>query len=75
MPKLTTLILLAIVSASLPIHAAPAPWFKWYSLYDGAVICSQTWPGEGWEKGVGPYGGNSGPFKDAMCTKSGMPDH
>ena len=75
MSKLRMLVLLATICASLYAYAGPAPWYKWYSLYDGAVICAQTWPGEGWEKGVGPFVGNSGPFKDAKCTKPGMPDH
>ena len=55
--------------------AASAPWFKWQSIYDGDVICSQSWPGEGWEQGAGKFNSYSGPFKDAKCTLRGTPSN
>lgn len=45
MSTLKILALLAAICASLYAYAGPAPWYKWYSLYDGTVICTQTWPG------------------------------
>jgi hypothetical protein len=44
------------------LAAAPAPWWKWRSKIDGALFCSQTPLGEGWEKAYGP-------FRDARCEK------
>lgn len=35
--------------------SAPAPWFLWQSRVDGAYLCIQTTPGEGWVKIAGPY--------------------
>ncbi len=42
--------------------AAPAAWFKWRSKLDSVLVCSQTTPGDGWEKYNGPY-------RDARCEK------
>jgi hypothetical protein len=42
--------------------AEPAPWFTWRSKADGALVCSQTALGPGWEK-------SSGPYKDSHCEK------
>ncbi|MCA1938949.1 hypothetical protein [uncultured Azonexus sp.] len=42
-------------------QAAPAPWHWWVSKADGARICMQTPPGEGWAYSRGPY-------RDARCT-------
>lgn len=53
------LFLLLITSAS---SAATAAWFQWRSKLDFVLVCSQTTPGEGWEK-------FSGPFLDARCEK------
>ena len=39
-------VLLVVVSA--PSQAAPAPWYYWRSTYDGARVCAQTSPGQGW---------------------------
>lgn len=54
------LVLLLAVSAM----AAPAPWYRWRSLVDGALVCSQTSPGEGWAVASGPY-------KDSRCRVPG----
>lgn len=35
--------------------AKPAPWYKWRSKVDGALVCSQTPLGPGWEKAQGPF--------------------
>jgi hypothetical protein len=35
--------------------AKPAPWYQWRSKVDGALACSQTALGPGWEKASGPY--------------------
>jgi hypothetical protein len=53
------LLLFFIPGSSL---ASPAAWFKWRSKLDSAVVCSQTTPGDGWEKFTGPY-------RDARCEK------
>ena len=42
--------------------AGPAAWFNWRSKLDLSLVCSQTTPGDGWEK-------FSGPFFDARCEK------
>ena len=44
------------------LAAEPAPWWKWRSKIDGALVCSQTTLGPGWEKAYGPY-------RDARCEK------
>jgi hypothetical protein len=54
------MLLLALACASL--DAAPAPWWKWRSKIDGALVCSQTPLGPGWERAHGP-------FRDARCEK------
>ena len=57
-----TLAILLGLAMALPTRpqAAPAPWFQWRSKADGALACSQTPLGEGWEKFAGPY-------RDARC--------
>jgi hypothetical protein len=45
--------LLALSSALT--QAEPAPWYKWRSKVDGALVCAQTALGPGWEKASGPY--------------------
>lgn len=75
MSIIKTTAVIALLLGCVYAFAGPAPWYKWESLYDGTVICAQTWPGEGWEQGAGKFGGSSGPFKDSRCTKPGMPDH
>jgi hypothetical protein len=42
--------------------AGPAPWFQWRSKLNGALACSQTPLGHGWEIFAGPY-------RDARCEK------
>jgi hypothetical protein len=53
-------VLLACACAVLA--AAPAPWFKWRSKFDGKQFCSQTSLGPGWERASGPY-------KDSHCER------
>lgn len=37
--------------------AAPAPWYYWRSLVDGARVCAQTSPGAGWARDSAPHDG------------------
>lgn len=53
------------VSIAIPAAAAPAPWYKWRSKLNGAVVCAQVMQGE-WEKA-------DGPFRDARCEKRDVP--
>ena len=52
------ILLLSAVGA----FAAPAAWYQWRSKLEPVLVCSQTSPGEGWEKSRGPY-------LDARCEK------
>jgi hypothetical protein len=56
---LITLLGLALASPAV-LNAAPAPWYQWRSKSTGALACSQTPLGPGWEKFAGPY-------RDARC--------
>jgi hypothetical protein len=47
------------------LAAAPASWYQWRSKVDGALACSQTPLGPGWEKAHGPY-------QDSHCTKPAL---
>lgn len=47
---------------SFNAFAAPASWYKWKSKIKDAEVCSQTSPGEGWERTAGPY-------RDGRCEK------
>jgi hypothetical protein len=38
---------------SMRADAGPAPWYKWRSRLDGALACSQTPLGAGWDKVAG----------------------
>lgn len=38
-------------------RAAPAPWYYWRSKLNGARVCAQTSPGEGWVQDSEPYEG------------------
>ena len=51
-----------LAAASLAVFAKPAPWYQWRSKADGALACSQTPLGPGWERAAGPY-------RDARCEK------
>lgn len=53
MPKVLLLILSLL--PALPAQAEPAPWYWWASRVDGARVCRQTSPGEGWRRERGPY--------------------
>lgn len=57
----TPLVLLSLLICEATF-AAPAAWFQWRSKLDSVLVCSQTTPGEGWEKFNGPY-------RDARCEK------
>ena len=57
-----TLLVLVLLLISWPCLGAPAAWFNWRSKIDAVLVCSQTTPGDGWEK-------FSGPFLDARCEK------
>jgi len=58
----TVSFLLALALTAHAALAAPAPWFQWRSKLNGALACSQTPLGAGWEKFAGPY-------RDARCEK------
>lgn len=53
------LIALALLAplTTLPVQAAPAPWYYWRSLVDGARVCAQTSPGPGWARDSAAYEG------------------
>ncbi|MHA4870875.1 hypothetical protein ACXZ1M_24595 [Duganella sp. PWIR1] len=58
--RIIAVLMLALHCGAL--NAEPAPWWKWRSKIDGALFCSQTPLGPGWEKAYGP-------FRDARCVK------
>lgn len=37
-----------------------APWYKWKSKVNNQIVCSQTAPGDNWER-------DSGPYTDSRC--------
>ncbi|MFN3791862.1 hypothetical protein [Massilia sp.] len=53
---------LALGLAADAALAGPAPYYQWRSKLNGALACSQTPLGPGWEKSGGPY-------RDARCEK------
>lgn len=55
-------LLAAFALVASPSSAAPAAYWQWKSKLTGALACSQTPLGEGWEKSNGPY-------RDARCEK------
>ncbi len=61
--KVSTIITSCLLAASCATAIAePAPWYQWRSKADGALACSQTPLGPGWERAAGPY-------RDARCEK------
>ncbi|MBM4260717.1 MAG: hypothetical protein FJ143_08270 [Deltaproteobacteria bacterium] len=46
--------LLLLVSANGQT-GEPAPWYKWKSRVNNQIVCSQTAPGDNWERESGPY--------------------
>jgi len=61
--KLSTFVSgLLIATVCAGALARPASWFQWRSKADGALACSQTPLGPGWERAAGPY-------RDARCEK------
>lgn len=57
--RILSLLLLCALAGT--VNARPASWHWWTSKIDGARICLQTPPGEGWTY-------SSGPYRDAHCT-------
>lgn len=55
-------LLLLFVALSASVNARPAYWHWWTSKVDGARICLQSPPGDGWRYSAGPY-------LDARCTR------
>jgi hypothetical protein len=62
---LKTLLACICIFACGALAAAPASWYQWRSKFDGALACSQTPLGPGWEKARGPY-------QDSRCTKPAL---
>ena len=61
--KVSTVVTSCLLAASCAAAMAkPAPWYQWRSKADGALACSQTPLGPGWERAAGPY-------QDARCAK------
>ena len=60
--KVSTILSGCLLAASCVAIAKPAPWYQWRSKADGALACSQTPLGPGWERAAGPY-------QDARCEK------
>lgn len=50
--SLACLLMIALAAVAA---AKPAPWYQWRSKVDGALVCSQTPLGPGWEKARGPF--------------------
>jgi hypothetical protein len=46
---------------SLTAWSEPAAWYWWVSKIDGARVCLQTSPGDGWYRERGPY-------RNARCS-------
>ncbi|TWI53337.1 hypothetical protein IQ22_02551 [Pseudomonas duriflava] len=62
--RLAALVGALLISNSLLVTAAPAPFFKWRSTLDGQVVCRQVSPGSAWER-------IAGPFRDLQCHELG----
>lgn len=56
------LCVILLLWTSSAVFAAPASWYKWKSKIKEAEVCSQTSPGDGWERTAGPY-------RDGRCKK------
>ncbi|MDH4428481.1 MAG: hypothetical protein QE495_18710 [Acidovorax sp.] len=52
-----TAIALAGWGLAFAVAAAPAPWYYWRSLVDGARVCAQVSPGPGWERDSAAFEG------------------
>jgi hypothetical protein len=59
---LASLSIAILALGSAPSGAEPAPWYKWRSRVNSAVVCSQTPLGPGWDRVEGAY-------KDSRCEK------
>jgi hypothetical protein len=55
--RLVAGVVLATAASSVPLHAAPAPWYFWRSKVDGARVCAQVSPGHGWVRDSAAYDG------------------
>jgi hypothetical protein len=62
MKKTLAILLGCILASPTLVGAEPAPWYHWRSKSTGALACSQTPLGPGWERFDGPY-------RDARCEK------
>jgi hypothetical protein len=60
--RLKIILVCCLCACSAQLLAAPAFWYQWRSKFDGAIVCSQTPLGSGWEVARGP-------FKDSHCEK------
>jgi hypothetical protein len=60
--KTRTFSALLLALACSHVAAEPAPYYQWRSKVDGALACSQTPLGPGWEKASGPY-------RDSLCRR------
>lgn len=60
--KYKTYLVLFLLLITGATFSAPAAWFQWRSKLNSVLVCSQTSPGDGWEKAFGPY-------IDARCEK------
>lgn len=47
--------LVAALALGASAVAEPAPWYQWHSRIDGAVVCAQASPGQGWIRSNGPF--------------------
>lgn len=54
---IAAVLVLTLWSLVFDASAAPAPWYYWRSKIDGARVCAQTSPGNGWERDSTAYEG------------------
>ncbi len=64
--KLTVCVTAMLALACAAAFAAGAPWYKWISQESGAIVCTQSPPGEGWVV-------FQGPFSESRCRQLGNP--
>lgn len=54
--KAAVLSIVLLFSVGANAQSAPsAPWYKWKSKANGQIVCSQSAPGDNWERDSGPY--------------------
>ncbi len=64
MKQAIVLIILSVFA--IAAVASPAAWYKWRSVEDGTIVCSQVPLGDGCARYDGPY-------KDLQCRTPGKP--